>query len=271
MWQKFSLKTQEPLLYPVHKNEITILIEHWATIDVFRLYDEGRDLWPSVSKFLWTSKCLIHTVHYARGSRRKKRSEPWLVCGRGEDGEARMVIPLKRGNEGAGEWEGKLGEQERFPKLIKCSTRRKLPANIAVPLDKLAHCSPQFLCCAEVASWGHHWRVRGMVGAINSECFCARWFVPNPVKLFPWWFAFEIMRKNCRFACRHYAAHLKWPSSASTLCFCTFTLSVFRVDKCSKCCTIAQHFDEVQARGMVFCRSRNICVICVFFGTNFRF
>lgn len=48
--------------------------------------------------------------------------------------------------------EGKLGEQERFPKLIKCSKRQKLPASIAVPLDKLAHCSLQFLCCAEVAS-----------------------------------------------------------------------------------------------------------------------
>lgn len=75
------------------------------------------------------------------------------VCGRGKDCKPGMVIPLKRGNEGEGEGErGKWGEQERFPKLIKCLEGWKLPASIPVPLDKLAHCSLQFLCSAEVAS-----------------------------------------------------------------------------------------------------------------------
>lgn len=122
-------------------------------------------------------KCLIHSLLYARGSRRKMRSG--LVCGRGKKIVSRgwlyhwkeeMRVRVKEG-------EGKRGEQERFPKLIKCSEGRKLPASIPVPLDKLAHCSLQLLCSAEVASWGHHQRVRGMVGAINSECFCARWLL----------------------------------------------------------------------------------------------
>lgn len=38
------------------------------------------------------------------------------------DCKSGMVIPLKRGNDREGEGrEGKWGERERFPKLIKCS------------------------------------------------------------------------------------------------------------------------------------------------------
>lgn len=60
------------------------------------------------------------------------------------------------------------GEQERFPKLIKCSRGWKLPGSIPVPLDKLALCSLQFLCSAEVASWGHHQGVWGGGGSGQS-------------------------------------------------------------------------------------------------------
>lgn len=52
-------------------------------------------------------KCLIHSLLYAMGSKRKIRSEPCLVCGREEESKLGMVIPLKRGNgvEGEGERE----------------------------------------------------------------------------------------------------------------------------------------------------------------------
>lgn len=123
------------------------------------------------------------------------------------------------------EGEGKRGEQERFPKLIKCSEGRKLPASIPVPLDKLAHCSLQLLCSAEVASWGHHQRVRGMVGAINSECFCARWllFILQSCFVGDLLLKLRARAANYHFSCRH---HLKWPSTAATLCH--FVLSHYR-------------------------------------------
>lgn len=58
-------------------------------------------------------KCLIHLLLYARGSKRKMRSELQLVCGREKDCKPGMVIPLKRGNEGEGEGERENGVSER--------------------------------------------------------------------------------------------------------------------------------------------------------------
>lgn len=66
----------------------------------------------------------------------------------GEDGYA-----TKERKQGCGRRrEGERGKRGRLSKLIKCLEGRKLPASIPVPLDKLAHCSLQFLCSAEVAS-----------------------------------------------------------------------------------------------------------------------
>lgn len=66
-----------------------------------------------------------------------------------------------------------MSERGRLPKLIKCSEGRKLPASIPVPWDKLAHCSLQFLCSAEVANWGQHQAARagGWWGAEQSAAF----------------------------------------------------------------------------------------------------
>lgn len=108
----------------------------------------------------------------ARGTERKMRSVLWLTCQRGKDYEMGWLYRWK--GEMRAKERGKAGWEERFPELIKCSEGRKLPASIPAPLDKLVNCSLLFLCSAEVAGWGHHQEWGGMVGAINSKCFCAR-------------------------------------------------------------------------------------------------
>lgn len=163
MWQK--IWTQGPLHCPAHAHKRHLQLDRaeqpstrvfsaveWRT----RLAAKCQQVPVNIYKYH------IHSLLYARGSQRKMRSELWLVCGRGkakrlQGGDGYTIEKRKWG------WrrEGKWGEWERFPKLIKCSEGWKLPASIPVPLDKLARCSLQFLCSAEVASWGHHQGVRG--------------------------------------------------------------------------------------------------------------
>lgn len=118
-----------------------------------------------------------HTVPALCQRRQQEKNELklWLACGRGWGIVRRGWLCSWKEEMSVCGWrrEGKRGERERFPKLIKCSEGRKLPASIPVPLDKFARRSLQFLCSAEVASWGQL-RGRGSGGwATHSKPFCA--------------------------------------------------------------------------------------------------
>lgn len=118
-----------------------------------------------------------HTVPALCQRRQQEKNELklWLACGRGWGIVRRGWLCYWKEEMSVCGWrrEGKRGERERFPKLIKCSEGRKLPASIPVPLDKFARRSLQFLCSAEVASWGQL-RGRGSGGwAMHSKPFCA--------------------------------------------------------------------------------------------------